>query len=81
MLAVQECYISVCKEKDVLEQREHGRAEEEDARIKESEVRMEPSCWWSIAAPEIRGSTGIKDRWRCTTAHLYPVYTLLSVQG
>lgn len=61
MLAVQECYISVCKEKDTLEQREHSRAQEE-ARIKESEVCSKPSCGWSITAPEICGSTGIKDR-------------------
>lgn len=43
MLAVQECYISVCTEKDMLEQREHSRAEEEDARIKECQVYMEMS--------------------------------------
>lgn len=45
MLAVQECYISVCKEKDMLEQREHSRAEEEEGRIKEAEVRMVPELW------------------------------------
>lgn len=59
MLAVQECYISVCKEKDMLEQREHRRAEEE-ARIKESEVCMQPSCGRSIAAPEIVVPQGLK---------------------
>lgn len=53
MLAVQECYISVCKEKDMLEQREQSRGEEEEARIKEHEVRLEPNCGW------------IKDRWQC----------------
>lgn len=55
MLAVQECYISVCKEKDMLEQREHSRGEEEEARIKENEVCTEPNCGW------------IKDRWCCST--------------
>lgn len=69
MLAVQECYISVCKEKDTLEQREHRRAEEqeeeeEEARSKESEVHMEPSCGRSIAAPESSASTWIKARRR-----------------
>lgn len=70
MLAVQECYISVCKEKDMLEQREHSRAEEEEGRIKEAEVRMVPELWWKIC-----GSTGIQDRLPCSL-----MYTLPSVQ-
>lgn len=37
LLAVQECYISVCREKDMLEEQIHNRAEEEDL-IKEKEV-------------------------------------------
>uniref|UniRef100_A0A4W6CYR6 Centrosomal protein 152 n=1 Tax=Lates calcarifer TaxID=8187 RepID=A0A4W6CYR6_LATCA len=36
MLAVQECYISVCKEKDTLEERIHNREKEEDL-IRENE--------------------------------------------
>lgn len=38
LLAVQECYISVCREKDMLEERIHTREEEENM-IKEKEVR------------------------------------------
>lgn len=37
MLAVQECYISVCKEKDTLEERIRDR-EKEEASIREREV-------------------------------------------
>lgn len=37
MLAVQECYISVCKEKDMLEERKSNR-ETEEASIRENEV-------------------------------------------
>lgn len=64
MLAVQECYISVCKEKDMLEQREQSRGEEEEAWIKENEVRLEPNCGW------------IKDRWQFTIVKSYPMHTL-----
>ncbi|GAA6221499.1 centrosomal protein of 152 kDa [Lates japonicus] len=39
MLAVQECYISVCKEKDTLEERIHNREKEEDL-IRENEQKM-----------------------------------------
>lgn len=55
MLAVQECYISVCKEKDMLEQREQSRGEEEEAQIKENEVCIKPNCSWSLTALEICG--------------------------
>lgn len=37
MLAVQECYLSVCKEKDSLEEHMRNR-EKEEALIKEKEV-------------------------------------------
>lgn len=37
LLAVQECYISVCREKDELEERGRNRAEEENL-IQEKEV-------------------------------------------
>lgn len=40
MLAVQECYLSVCKEKDSLEEHMRNR-EKEEALIKEKEV-----CVW-----------------------------------
>lgn len=56
MLAVQECYISVCKEKDMLEQREQSRGEEEEAQIKENEVCIKPNCSWSLTALEICAS-------------------------
>lgn len=41
MLAVQECYISVCKEKDVLEERVHTK-EKEEASIRDNEVCAVP---------------------------------------
>lgn len=41
MLAVQECYISVCKEKDMLEERLQGK-EKEEASI--NEVCTVPGC-------------------------------------
>lgn len=47
MLAVQECYISVCKEKDMLEERVHNR-EKEEASIRENEVDMVPERVYSI---------------------------------
>ncbi|XP_076589326.1 centrosomal protein of 152 kDa isoform X2 [Chaetodon auriga] len=40
MLAVQECYISVCKEKDMLEERFRNREKEEEALIGENEQNM-----------------------------------------
>ncbi|XP_070827789.1 centrosomal protein of 152 kDa [Chaetodon trifascialis] len=40
MLAVQECYISVCKEKDMLEERFRNREKEEEALIGENEQSM-----------------------------------------
>nr|XP_019934625.1 PREDICTED: centrosomal protein of 152 kDa [Paralichthys olivaceus] len=39
MLGVQECYISVCKEKDTLEERMHNR-EKEEALIRENEQKI-----------------------------------------
>lgn len=47
MLAVQECYISVCKEKDMLEERVRNR-EREEALIRENEVYMVPERVYSI---------------------------------
>lgn len=47
MLAVQECYISVCKEKDVLEERVHTK-EKEEASIRDNEVCAVPGCVQSI---------------------------------
>lgn len=47
MLAVQECYISVCKEKDMLEERVRNR-EKEEALIRENEVYMVPELVYSI---------------------------------
>lgn len=47
MLAVQECYISVCKEKDMLEERLRNR-EKEEASIRENEVDMVPERVYSI---------------------------------
>lgn len=43
MLAVQECYISVCKEKDTLEQSFRNR-EKEEALNRENEVHMVAEC-------------------------------------
>lgn len=42
MLAVQECYISVCKEKDTLEESIRNK-EKEDAALKETEVHNKDS--------------------------------------
>ncbi|XP_056138433.1 centrosomal protein of 152 kDa [Lampris incognitus] len=39
MVAVQECYIAVCKEKDMLDERLH-RGEKEEALMKENEMKM-----------------------------------------
>ncbi|XP_040893864.1 centrosomal protein of 152 kDa [Toxotes jaculatrix] len=39
ILAIQECYISVCKEKDMLEERLHNK-EKEEALIRENEQKM-----------------------------------------
>lgn len=46
-LAVQECYISVCKEKDMLEERVHIK-EEEEASIRDNEVQTVPESVHSI---------------------------------
>lgn len=43
MLAVQECYISVCKEKDMLEERIRDR-EKEEALMRENEVCKIQKC-------------------------------------
>lgn len=47
MLAVQECYISVCKEKDMLEEGIRNR-EKEEALNRENEVYMVPVCVYRI---------------------------------
>lgn len=39
LLAVQECYISVCREKDALEERLRSREQQEEDLTKEKEVR------------------------------------------
>lgn len=38
LLAVQECYISVCREKDTLEERIHTSEQREEQLVKEKEV-------------------------------------------
>lgn len=38
LLAVQECYISVCREKDVLEERIRTSEQQEEQSVKEKEV-------------------------------------------
>lgn len=38
LLAVQECYISVCREKDALEERIHASEQQEEQLVKEKEV-------------------------------------------
>lgn len=47
MLAVQECYISVCKEKGMLEERFCDKEKEEDV-IREKEVREVPENVYCI---------------------------------
>lgn len=46
MLAVQECYISVCKEKDTLEESIRN-GEKEEASIRENEVHVVPDDVYS----------------------------------
>lgn len=38
LLAVQECYLSVCREKDALEERVRAREQQEEKLVKEKEV-------------------------------------------
>ncbi|XP_034541724.1 centrosomal protein of 152 kDa isoform X3 [Notolabrus celidotus] len=40
MLAVQECYLSVCKEKDMLEESIRSREKEEEALVKDNEQKL-----------------------------------------
>lgn len=47
MLAVQECYISVCKEKDMLEESIRTK-EKEEALLRENEVNKILKCVYNI---------------------------------
>ncbi|XP_029910423.1 centrosomal protein of 152 kDa isoform X2 [Myripristis murdjan] len=51
MVAVQECYISVCKEKDLLEESQHRR-EREEALMRENEQKMREES--SVAVEKLR---------------------------